>query len=70
MVRQDRFGNKYQSIFCKENKNGYPQGYIEIGNKLFKLEPARDSSENNKGDSGTWVKVTETKKRSEADRKF
>ncbi|MBK5262374.1 MAG: hypothetical protein JJE17_07375 [Peptostreptococcaceae bacterium] len=70
MVRQDRFGNKYQSIFCKENKNGYPQGYIEIGNKLFKIEPARDSSENNKGDRGAWVKVTETKKRSEADRKF
>ena len=68
-VRMDRFGNKTMSIFCKNNKNGYPQGYLEIGSKLFKIEPGKEG-ENRNGDSGTWVKVTETKKLSAADKKF
>ena len=67
-VKQDRFGNKFQSIFCKENKNGYPQGYVELGKKLYKIEPSTETKENNKGEAGVWAKITEVKKRTEAER--
>ena len=40
-----------------------------MGSKLFKIEPGKEG-ENRNGDSGTWVKVTETKKLSAADKKF
>jgi len=57
-VKNDRFGNPYQVIGCKPNKNGFPVGYVELGSKLYKLEPS--DSQNPK--YSHWVKVTEVKK--------
>lgn len=53
-VKTDRFGNPYQLIGCKENKNGFPVGYVELGGKLYKIEP----SEAKKDGFLYWVKVT------------
>lgn len=57
-TKTDRFGNRYQVVGCKPNKNGYPVGYVEVGGKLFKLEP----SESNKDGVHSWIRVTELKK--------
>jgi len=57
-VKTDRFGQSYQVIGCKENKNGFPVGYVELGGKLYKLEPS--DSKNEKYES--WIKVTAVKK--------
>ncbi len=60
-ISTDRFGNKYQVIGCKDKKEtGFPKGYIELGNKLYKLEPSKA----NKDGIDVWIKVTEVKKRS------
>lgn len=60
-INTDRFGNKYQVIGCKDKKEtGFPKGYIELGNKLYKLEPSKA----NKDGVEVWIKVTEVKKRS------
>jgi hypothetical protein len=69
-VRLDRFGNKSMSIFCKNNKNGYPQGYVEVGSKFFKIEPGKEESTAKDGTPGYWVKMTEVKKLSPNDKKF
>lgn len=53
-VKTDRFGNPYQLVSCKENKNGFPVGYVELGGKLYKIEP----SEAKKDGVLYWVKVT------------
>lgn len=57
-IKNDRFGQPYQVIGCKENKNGYPVGYAELGGKLYKIEP----SDSNKDGVKTWVKITQVKK--------
>jgi len=61
-ISTDRFGNAYQLIGCKPNKNGYPVGYIELGGKLYKIEP----SPSNKEGVDYWVKVTAIKKQNQA----
>lgn len=53
-VSTDRFGNPYQLVGCKENKNGFPVGYVELGGKTYKIEP----SEAKKDGVLYWVKVT------------
>lgn len=53
-INTDRFGNAYQLIGCKPNKNGFPVGYIELGGKTYKVEPSRA----NKEGVEYWVKVT------------
>lgn len=56
-IRYDQFNNAYTLVRCKENKNGFPAGYLEIGSKLYKLEPSSAS------DGGMWIRVTALKKR-------
>jgi hypothetical protein len=57
-ISNDRFGNPYQVIGCKPNKGGYPVGYVELGGKLYKLEP----SPSNKDGVQEWIKITQVKK--------
>lgn len=58
-VKSDRFGNPYQLIGCKANDKGFCKGYIELGGKLYKVEPSKSDNEK----YGYWVKVTQVKKR-------
>ncbi|WP_294964985.1 hypothetical protein [uncultured Flavobacterium sp.] len=59
-ISTDRFGNPYQLIGCKDRKGtGFSSGYIELGGKLYKIEPSvaqKDGVE-------YWVKVTAVKKK-------
>lgn len=60
-ISTDRFGNPYQLVGCKDKKgNGFASGYIELGGKLYKIEP----SEAQKEGVMYWVKVTQVKKQS------
>lgn len=62
-ISTDRFGNAYQVVGCRDKKgSGFPVGYVELGGKLYKLEP----SPANKEGVDMWVKVTAVKKRSTA----
>lgn len=62
-ISNDRFGNPYQVIGCKDKKgNGFSQGYVELGGKLYKLEPSVAS----KDGVEYWVKVTQVKKQNKA----
>ena len=59
-ISTDKFGNAFQVIGCKDPKaTGFPKGYVELGGKLYKLEPSvakKDGVE-------VWIKVTAVKKR-------
>lgn len=58
-IKTDKFGNPYQVVGCKDLKDtGYPKGYVELGGKLYKLEP----SKSNKEGTAMWIKVTQVKK--------
>lgn len=58
-IRNDRFGNPYQIVGCRDKKGtGFSKGYVELGGKLYKLEP---SSANKEG-VDTWIKVTKVNK--------
>lgn len=60
-ISTDRFGNPFQLIGCKDKKgNGFPYGYVELGGKLYKVEP----SSAQKDGVEYWVKITAVKKRS------
>lgn len=61
-IKNDRFGNPYQVIGCKPNKGGFPVGYVELGGKLYKIEP----SDAQKDGVAMWVKVTQVKKQAKA----
>ncbi|POS01584.1 hypothetical protein Q361_10944 [Flavobacterium croceum DSM 17960] len=52
-IKTDRFGQPYQNVACKNNKNGYPVGYAELGGKLYKIEPGGSSD-----GVDQWVKIT------------
>ena len=54
-VRNDRFGNPTVLVGCKDNKRGYPVGYVTISNKTYKIEP----SESKKDGVRLWLRVTE-----------
>lgn len=61
-VSTDKFGNPYQVVGMKDKKGtGFPKGYIELGNKLYKIEV----SESKKDDVHAWVRVTEVKKQAQ-----
>ena len=58
-IKNDRFGNPYQVIGCKDLKgSGFSKGYVELGGKLYKLEPSKAS----KDGVEVWIKVTQVKK--------
>ena len=67
-VNKDRFGNDYIVIGCYDKKEkGYAVGYVEIGNKLYKVEPseAKSDKQNKRGeDLLMWVKLTHVPKQS------
>lgn len=58
-ISTDRFGQPFQVIGCKDKKdNGFHTGYVELGGKLYKLEP----SASNKEGVASWIRVTQVKK--------
>ncbi len=62
-VSRDRFGNEFILVGCKDKKGtGYGAGYLEVGGKLFKLEP----SPANKDGYSHWIRVTKVEKRKSA----
>lgn len=61
-IKNDRFGNPFQVIGCKDVKGtGFPKGYVELGGKLYKLEP----SQAKKDGVEVWIKVTAVKKQAQ-----
>lgn len=59
-TRNDRFGNPFQVIACKDRKGrGFPSGVVEIGGNLYKLEP----SSSNKEGVDAWIRVTKLARR-------
>ena len=59
-ISTDRFGNPYQLIGCKDKKGtGFSHGYIELGGKLYKVEPSTAQKEGVE----FWVKITLVKKK-------
>lgn len=55
---KDRFGNDYTVIGLKPNKNGYPVGYWESANCLYKMEYSDSKKDGVLG----WLKITQLKK--------
>jgi hypothetical protein len=53
-IRRDPLGRLTQLVKCKLSKRGFPVGYMELGGKLYKVEP----SEGKKDGVIYWVKVT------------
>lgn len=59
MAQMDRFGNEQVVISLKDKKGtGFPKGYFEIGNQLFKVT----TSPSKKDGVEEWVTVTKMKK--------
>lgn len=59
MAQLDRFGNEQVVVGLKDKKGtGFPKGYIEIGNQLFKIT----TSSSNKDGVHEWVTLTKMKK--------
>jgi|GEM_PF-4140100 len=59
-VKNDRFGNEYVLIGCKDKKgNGFGYGFVEMKGQLYKVE----ASEAQKDGYTHWVKLTKMKKR-------
>jgi hypothetical protein len=59
----DRFGNPYRIVACKEKENrdggaGWVTGYIELGGKMYKIQPYPGE-----GEVHTFVRVTAVPKR-------
>lgn len=58
-IRTDKFGNPYIVVGCKDKKGtGFPKGYVELGGKLYKLEP----SDSQKEGTAMWIRVTRVNK--------
>ena len=56
-AKLDRFQQPYQNVACKNNKNGYPVGYVTIGNKRYKVEPGSSNVDGVE----MWVRITQVK---------
>jgi len=60
-ISSDRFGQPYQVVSCKDKKgSGFPKGHVELGGKLYKLEPSPSKKEGVE----MWIRVTQVKKQS------
>ncbi len=65
-TRVDRFGNPYKLAKLVANKNGYPQGFVDIGNQTFKVEVSEGKKQDSRGrDVMFWVKLTKLQKRTQ-----
>ena len=54
-LKTDRFGQPFTVVGCKPSKNeDFCAGYVELGGKLYKLEP----SDANKDGVKMWIRVT------------
>ena len=61
-ITNDRFGQPFQVIGCKDKKDtGFSKGYVELGGKLYKLEPSKATKEGVE----VWIKVTQVKKQAQ-----
>lgn len=61
-ISTDKFGQPYQVIGCKDKKGtGFPVGHVELGGKLYKLEPSKA----NKDGVEMWIRVTQVKKQAQ-----
>jgi hypothetical protein len=61
-ISTDKFGNPYQLVGCKDKKaNGFAVGYIELGGKLYKVEPSMAQ----KDGVLFWVRITHVKKQAQ-----
>jgi hypothetical protein len=60
-ISTDKFGNPYQLVSCKDKKGTgvFCSGYIELGGKLYKVEPSIAQ----KDGVMMWVRITAMKKR-------
>ncbi|GIZ08485.1 hypothetical protein [Flavobacterium sp. UMI-01] len=59
MAQNDRFGNPQVVVGLKDKKGtGYPKGYFEVGNQLFKVT----TSPSNKEGVHEWVTITKVTK--------
>jgi len=58
-ARVNRFGNAEKVVGIKPNRNGYPTGYVEIGNQLYQL----GVTNSNKDGVEFWVRLTKLAKR-------
>jgi len=56
-IRTDKYGRPTMLVKCKPNKNGFPEGYLEIGSQLYKCAVS-----NNLKDGGYWIQVTKLAK--------
>lgn len=62
-INTDKFGQSYQVIGCKDKKaSGFPKGYVELGGKLYKLEPSKAD----KDGVEVWIRVTAVKKQTQS----
>jgi len=69
-VRTDRFGNANVLIRLKQKKDKKSgailpiyQGYVELGNKLYKIEVSPSNKQYADGIDSRWCKVTAQVKR-------
>lgn len=64
IVKTDRFGRSYQNVKCTDKKDsGFFAGHVELGGKLYKVEPGSEKSEDNKtGKPIMWVRITRVQK--------
>ena len=59
-ISTDKFGNPYQLVGCKDKTgSGFAKGYVELGGKLYKVEPSVAQKEGVE----FWCKITLVKKR-------
>lgn len=59
-IRQDKFGNDYTVVGCKDKKGtGFSRGFIEIKGQLYKLEPSKSDKEGVE----VWIRVTKMNKK-------
>jgi hypothetical protein len=57
-AKTDRFGNDVRDVACKNNKNGFPVGFVYIAKAgVYKLEPTKSDKEN----VDLWIRVTKKK---------
>ncbi|MFV8323575.1 hypothetical protein [Flavobacterium sp. LS2R12] len=62
-ISTDRFNQPFQVIGCKDKKgSGFSKGYVELGGKLYKLEPSKAT----KDGVEVWIKVTQVKKQTQS----
>lgn len=63
---KDNFGNDQMVVGLKDNKNGFATGYIEIGNKAYRVQ----ISDAKKDGISYWLSFTKVQKKEDIKKKF